>query len=197
MVAPTDATVLITGESGTGKELVASAIHRASDRAEGPLVRVNSAAVSAELFESEFFGHAEGAFTGAAQERAGRFQVADGGTIFLDEIGELPLGLQGKLLRVLQEGTFERVGEDITRYTNVRVVAATNRDLKAEVAAGRFRQDLYYRLSVFPIHIPPLRERKEDIPALAKHFTGSGCKRLNHSGVPCRLTEADVITLQA
>ena len=116
---------------------------------------MNSAAVSAELFESEFFGHAEGAFTGAAQERAGRFQVADGGTIFLDEIGELPLGLQGKLLRVLQEGTYERVGEDVTRYTNVRVVAATNRDLKAEVAAGRFRQDLYYRLSVFPIHVPP------------------------------------------
>ena len=196
MVAPTDATVLITGESGTGKELVATAIHRASERSDGPLVRVNSAAVSPELFESEFFGHAAGSFTGAARDRAGRFQVADGGTIFLDEIGELPLGLQGKLLRVLQEGTYERVGEDETRRCDVRVIAATNRDLRAEVEAGRFRQDLYYRLGVFPVHIPPLRERPEDIPALAAHFVGSACKRLNQSGTPCRLTEADVLGMQ-
>ena len=150
MVAPTDATVLIVGESGTGKELIASAIHAGSDRSEHAMVRVNCAAVAGELFESEFFGHAAGAFTGAVGERAGRFQVADGGTLFLDEIGELPAGLQGKLLRVLQEGTYERVGEDQTRHCDVRLIAATNRDLLHEVEAGTFRRDLYYRLGVFP-----------------------------------------------
>jgi transcriptional regulator with GAF, ATPase, and Fis domain len=170
MVGTSDATVLITGESGTGKELVARAIHESSNRSAKPLVRVNCAAISAELFESEFFGHAKGSFTGAFRDRAGRFQVADGGTIFLDEIGEVPLALQGKLLRVLQEKQFERVGEDRTRTVDVRVVAATNRNLADEVKKGTFREDLYYRLSVFPIELPPLRDRPEDIEALASHF---------------------------
>ena len=170
MVGTSDATVLITGESGTGKELVARAIHESSNRSAKPLVRVNCAAISSELFESEFFGHAKGSFTGAFRDRAGRFQVADGGTIFLDEIGEVPLALQGKLLRVLQEKQFERVGEDRTRTVDVRVVAATNRNLADEVKKGTFREDLYYRLSVFPIELPPLRDRPEDIEALASHF---------------------------
>lgn len=170
MVGTSEATVLITGESGTGKELVARAIHESSNRSSKPLIKVNCAAISSELFESEFFGHAKGSFTGAVRDRAGRFQVADGGTIFLDEIGEVPLALQGKLLRVLQEKQFERVGEDRTRTVDVRVVAATNRDLAAEVKRGTFREDLYYRLSVFPIDLPPLRERPEDIEDLALHF---------------------------
>lgn len=170
LVASSDATVLITGESGTGKELVAQAIHEKSRRKTRPIVRVNCAAVAPELFESEFFGHVKGAFTGAHKDRTGRFGSADGGTIFLDEVGEIPLSLQGKLLRVLQEGQYERVGEDRTRNVNVRVVAATNKDLNKEVEEGRFRQDLYYRLSVFPIHIAPLRERPEDISLLAEHF---------------------------
>ncbi|MGH9871916.1 MAG: sigma-54 interaction domain-containing protein [Pyrinomonadaceae bacterium] len=170
LVAPASATVLITGESGTGKELVAKAIHAGGPRRERPLVKVNCAAIAPELFESEFFGHVRGAFTGAHKERVGRFGLADGGTIFLDEVGEIPPALQGKLLRVLQEGQYERVGEDRTRNVDVRVIAATNRDLGKAVEAGAFRQDLFYRLSVFPIHIPPLRERLEDVSLLAEYF---------------------------
>jgi len=173
VVAPTEATVLIEGESGTGKELIAVALHEGSARAEHPLVRVNCASIPRELFESEFFGHLKGSFTGATRDRPGRFQVADGGTLFLDEVGEIPLELQGKLLRVLQEGRFSRIGEDHERSVDVRIVAATNRDLLREVRAGRFREDLYYRLNVFPIRVPSLRERKEDIPLLARHFVSS------------------------
>lgn len=178
VVAPTDATVLLLGESGTGKELLAQAIHQRSERRAAPLVRVNCSAIPRELFESEFFGHVKGSFTGAVRDRTGRFQLADGGTLFLDEIGEIPLELQGKLLRVLQEGIFEPIGDDRSRRVDVRIVAATNRDLGAEVRAGNFRQDLYYRLSVFPIINPPLRDRKEDIPLLAKHFITGTAKRL-------------------
>ena len=176
-VGPTDATVLIEGESGTGKELFAKAIHQNSNRSEHALVRVNCAAVPKELFEAEFFGHVKGAFTGATSDRAGRFEVADHSTLFLDEVGEIPLELQSKLLRVLQEGTFERIGEATTRTVDVRIVAATNRDLKKEVAEGRFREDLYYRLNVFPIRLPPLRERTEDIAALAEHFINVAAER--------------------
>jgi transcriptional regulator with GAF, ATPase, and Fis domain len=190
MVAPTNATVLILGESGTGKELVASAIHERSPRREQPLVRVNCGSIPSELFESEFFGHARGSFTGALRDRLGRFQHADGGTLFLDEVGEIPTPHQAKLLRVLQEGQFERVGEDTTRKVDVRIVAATNRDLRQEVAAGRFRQDLYYRLSVFPMELPPIRQRKEDIPALATHFARLSCGRLNRPEM--RLTDQDL-----
>ena len=179
LVAPTDASVLIYGESGTGKELLARAIHERSTRKERPLVKVNCGAIPENLFESEFFGHARGAFTGAHKDKAGRFELADGGTIFLDEIGELPLSLQSKLLRVLQEKEFERVGETFTRKVNTRVVAATNRELKREVDAGRFRQDLFYRLGVFPIEVPPLRERREDIPSLAGHFAEVAAQRMN------------------
>ena len=188
MVAPTDAAVLILGESGVGKELVARAIHEMSDRREMPMVRVNCASIPKELFESEFFGHVKGAFTGALRDRAGRFELAEGGTLFLDEIGEIPLDLQSKLLRVLQEGQFERVGEERTRRADVRIIAATNRELEAEAKAGRFRLDLYYRLSVFPVQVPPLRDRREDIPLLAQHFAAQSAKRLGMK-VP-RLTEA-------
>lgn len=194
LVAPTDASVLILGETGTGKELVAHEIHQRSARKEGPLVRVNCASVPRELFESEFFGHARGAFTGALKDRAGRFETAEGGTIFLDEVGEIPLDVQNKLLRVLQEKRYERVGEDRTRRANVRVVAATNRDLKKEVAAGRFREDLFYRLNVFPIQVPPLRERMEDIPSLAKHFVELSAKDLKCAKP--RLTRAALTKLQ-
>src|SRR5262245_24563663 len=169
-VGPTHATVLIQGETGTGKELVARAIHRASRRSTKPLIKVNCAAIPASLVESEFFGHEKGAFTGATQRRIGRFGLADGGTIFLDEIGELSLDLQVKLLRVLQEGEFEPVGSSQTRKVDVRVISATNRDLQAEIRAGRFREDLYYRLNVFPIQVPPLRERIDDIAILAESF---------------------------
>ncbi|MBX9579035.1 MAG: sigma 54-interacting transcriptional regulator [Gemmataceae bacterium] len=170
LVAPTDAGVLILGETGTGKELIARAVHDRSRRAAGPLITVNCAAVPRELFESEFFGHVKGSFTGAVRDRVGRFELADGGTLFLDEVGEIPLELQGKLLRVLQEGTFARVGEDRTRSADVRVVAATNCNLGSEATAGRFRQDLYYRLGVFPVELPPLRDRPDDIPLLAAHL---------------------------
>jgi PAS domain S-box-containing protein len=189
-VAPTDATVLITGESGTGKELIARAIHQSSERAERALIRVNCAAVPHELFESEFFGHVKGAFTGAVRDRAGRFELADGGTLFLDEVGEIPLQLQSKLLRVLQEGQFERVGSDRMLTTDVRVIAATNRDLEADVAAGRFREDLYFRLNVFPIHSAALRDRAEDIPILVAHFLKLIGRRFGRSDL--RISEADV-----
>ncbi|MCW2238745.1 sigma 54-interacting transcriptional regulator [Azospirillum canadense] len=190
LVAPTDASVLVTGESGTGKELIARAIHEAGRRSGRPLIRVNCAAIPRELFESEFFGHAKGSFTGALRDRVGRFELADGGTLFLDEVGEIPLDLQGKLLRVLQDGLFERVGEERTRTVDVRIVAATNRDLKAEVARGRFRQDLYFRLNVFPIESPPLRERPEDIPLLAAHLLRDAVRKLNT--VDLSLTEGSV-----
>ena len=178
MVAVTDANVLITGESGTGKELVARAIHRMSGRKNKPLVRVNCAAIPNELFESEFFGHVRGAFTGAIRDRAGRFDLADGGTLFLDEIGEIPLELQGKLLRVIQDGQFERIGEDRTRTVNVRVISATNRDLHSAAAEGSFRLDLYYRVAVFPIEIPPLRERTDDIVPLAEEFLRLAARKM-------------------
>lgn len=195
LVAPTDASVLITGESGTGKELIARAIHERSDRHERPLIRVNCAAIPKELFESEFFGHVKGAFTGAIKDRTGRFELADGGTIFLDEVGEIPLELQSKLLRVLQEGQIERVGEERTRNINVRVIAATNRDLKADAEAKMFREDLYFRLNVFPVEVVPLRSRSSDIPLLAAHFIALLCKRYNR--VESRLTQANVKQLQA
>jgi len=178
MVAPTDATVLILGESGTGKELVAREVHRRSRRSEHPLIRVNCASVPRELYESEFFGHVKGAFTGAIKDRAGRFEAADGGTLFLDEVAEIPLALQSKFLRVLQEKQYERVGEEKTRTVDVRIIAASNRNLKKEVEEGRFRQDLYYRLNVFPVEAPPLRERKDDIPLLAAHFLEQSARRL-------------------
>src|SRR6201998_2504355 len=193
-VAPSDATVLILGETGTGKELIARAIHQLSRRRDKPLVRVNCTSIPKDLFESEFFGHTRGAFTGAFKDRAGRFEAAAGGTLFLDEVGEIPLELQSKLLRVLQEKCYERVGEDRTRYANVRIVAATNRDLQREVAAGRFREDLYYRLHVFPLRVAALRERKEDTPLLAAHLVKLLVKEL---GFPKpRLTRAGIEALQ-
>jgi transcriptional regulator with GAF, ATPase, and Fis domain len=195
LVAPTDASVLILGESGTGKELVAQEIHRRSARHERALVRVNCASVPRELYESEFFGHTKGAFTGAVRDRAGRFELANGGTLLLDEVGEIPLELQSKLLRVLQEGTYERIGEEKTRTVDVRVLAATNRDLKTEVEAGRFRQDLFYRLNVFPIEVPPLRKRKEDIPLLAERFLQQAARRFNR---PIKgLSQGNILALQA
>ncbi len=194
LVAPTNSAVLILGESGTGKEVVAREIHRHSQRASRPLIKVNCAAVPRELYESEFFGHAKGAFTGALRDRAGRFELADGGTLFLDEIGEIPLDLQAKLLRVLQEGEIERIGEERTRRIDVRVIAATNRNLRAEAEAGRFRQDLFYRLSVFPMELPPLRKRVEDIPLLAEHFVARFARQLGRP-IP-RLTLANVQELQ-
>jgi PAS domain S-box-containing protein len=193
LVAPTDATVLITGESGTGKELIGRAIHEASSRKDRPLIRVNCAAIPRELFESQFFGHVRGAFTGALRDRIGRFELADGGTLFLDEVGEIPSELQGKLLRILQEGQFERVGEERTRKVDVRIIAATNLDLKRAVQNREFREDLYFRLAVFPIKSVPLRDRPEDIPLIAQHFVGrqsiAHCRELT-------LSNANIQTLQ-
>ncbi len=180
-VAATEATVLVTGETGTGKELVADALHALSPRSEKRLVKVNCGAIPENLIESEFFGHEAGSFTGATRAREGRFALADGGTLFLDEIGELPLAMQPKLLRVLQSGEFDPVGSSRTRRVSVRVIAATHRDLLAEVRAGRFREDLYYRLAVFPISVPPLRERREDIPLLARAFTQRIAERMSRS----------------
>src|SRR5260221_11435517 len=170
MVAPTDATVLVLGETGTGKELIAQELHRRGRRKDKPLVRVNCASIPKELYESEFFGHARGAFTGAVKDRIGRFEAAAGGTLFLDAVGGIPLELHGKLLRVLKEKCYERGGEEKTRCADVRIVGATNRDLKKEVAASPFHEDLYYRLNVFPIKVAPLRDRKEDVPLLATHL---------------------------
>ncbi|WP_320006047.1 sigma-54 interaction domain-containing protein [Maridesulfovibrio sp.] len=175
-VAPTDSTVLVTGESGTGKELLVRALHRNSKRKEKPFVPVNCGAIPKELLESELFGHEKGAFTHAVRSRPGRFELADGGTIFLDEIGEMDLSLQVKILRVLQEKEIERVGGTSIKKVDVRIVAATNRDLETEVAAGRFREDLFYRLNVIPMHLPPLRERGGDVLLLASHFLARFCE---------------------
>lgn len=179
LVAPTDANVLVQGESGTGKELVARELHQRSSRKSRPLIKVNCASVPKELFASEFFGHVKGAFTGAHAAREGKFGAANGGTLFLDEVGEIPLELQAQLLRVLQEGEYERVGEEKVRKVDVRIIAATNRNLENEVKAGRFREDLYFRLNVFPIVVSPLRERKEDIAPLAEHFLAQFLKAMN------------------
>ncbi len=176
-VAPTDSTVLVTGESGTGKELLVKALHAHSTRSAQPFVPINCGAIPKDLLESELFGHEKGAFTHAIRSRAGRFEMAEGGTIFLDEIGEMPLSLQVKILRVLQEKEIERVGGTGPRKVNVRIVAATNRDLEEEVQAGRFREDLFYRLNVIPLHLPPLREREGDILLLARRFLERFCKR--------------------
>lgn len=174
-VAPTAARVLITGENGVGKELVARALHELSPRASGPLVRVNCAAIPADLFEAELFGHVKGAFTGAVAQRRGRFERASGGTLFLDEVGEIPFAVQPKLLRALEEGEIERVGAESGTRVDVRVIAATNRDLPGLVSAGAFRQDLFYRLEVVTVRVPSLREHREDVPALARHFLGAAC----------------------
>ncbi len=194
-VAETPANVLILGESGVGKELVARAIHARSPRSAAPLVKVNCASIPKELFESEFFGHVKGAFTGAQRDRVGRFQLADGGTIFLDEVGEIPMDLQGKLLRVLQESEFERVGDDITRSVDVRVIAATNRNIEKLMVDGKFREDLFYRLSVFPVEVPPLRQRREDVMQLAQHFLESICHDFGRA--PLKLTQNQAAIIRA
>ncbi|MCO7228628.1 sigma 54-interacting transcriptional regulator [Halomonas sp. CnH100-B] len=193
MVAPTSANVLISGESGTGKELIARAIHAGSSRSDRPLIRVNCAAIPRDLFESEFFGHVKGAFTGAVQDRPGRFELAHGGTLFLDEVGEIPLELQSKLLRVLQDQQFERVGDNRTREVDVRVIAATNRELKEMIDAGQFREDLYFRLNVFPIDSVPLRKRIEDVPLLARHFLHRACLKFNKPGVRIPPAQLEVL----
>ena len=192
VVAPTDTTVLIHGETGTGKELIARAVHEGSPRRERPMIKLNCSAISAGLVESELFGHVKGAFTGATDRRVGRFELADGGTLFLDEVSELPLETQAKLLRVLQEQEFEPIGSSKTLKVDVRVVAATNRDLEADSRAGRFRADLFYRLNVFPIDLPPLRERREDIETLAQHFMQRMARKLGR-----RLDSIDPETLRA
>ena len=192
-VAETPASVLLQGESGVGKELVAHTIHAQSGRADGPLVKVNCASIPKELFESEFFGHVKGAFTGAHRDRVGRFQLADGGTIFLDEVSEIPLELQSKLLRVLQESEFERVGDDVTRSVDVRVIAATNRNLEKQIVAGDFREDLFYRLSVFPVDVPALRERGDDIIRLAQHFLDKTCSDFGRDTMQLTRSQADML----
>ncbi len=194
-VAPTDANVLVSGETGCGKELVARALHSAGSREGRPLIKVNCASIPRDLFESEFFGHVRGSFTGAHKDRAGRFELAHGGTLFLDEVGEIPLEMQSKLLRVLQEGQFERIGDERTRKVDVRVIAATNRELAGEVERGRFRQDLYYRLNVFPITVPPLRERKDDLKLLASHLLDAIATQMRREKP--RLTQANIEDLRA
>ena len=189
-VAPTAARVLITGENGTGKELVARAIHSLSPRARGPFVEVNCAAIPTELIESELFGHVKGSFTGAFADRAGKFELADGGTLFLDEIGDMSLSAQAKVLRALEEGVISRVGSGKPLEVDVRVVAATNKDLKAEIAAGRFREDLLYRLDVVPIEVPPLRARRADIPQLVEHFAGQISRS---GGLPLKRFDAEAL----
>lgn len=193
-VATTTATALILGESGVGKEMIARAIHTNSPRADKPLVKVNCASIPHELFESEFFGHVRGSFTGAHRDRIGRLQLADGGTLFLDEVGEIPLDQQGKLLRALQEHEFERVGDDKTITADVRIVAATNRNLMEDVKAGRFREDLYYRLSVFPIELAPLRDRRADIVPLAHHFLESVCQDFGRPRLSLTQQQADSLS---
>jgi DNA-binding NtrC family response regulator len=193
--APSEGRVLVTGENGTGKELVARAIHEHSRRKGGPFVKLNCAAVPGELIESELFGHERGAFTGAVAARRGKFEQADGGTLFLDEVGDMPPAMQAKVLRVLQEGEFERVGGTQTLHCDVRVVAATNKDLAAEVKAGRFREDLFYRLNVVPIHAPALRDRREDAPELAARFLAEACERNGRR--PMRLSREALLALQA
>jgi transcriptional regulator with GAF, ATPase, and Fis domain len=188
--APSQGRVLIVGSNGTGKELVARAIHRQSSRAEGPFVKLNCAAIPAELIESELFGHEKGAFSGAVKLRRGKFELADGGTLLLDEIGDMSASAQAKVLRVLQEAEFERVGGTETLRVDVRVLAATNKDLLAEIDAGRFREDLYYRLAVVPLELPPLCERPEDIPVLARHFLQAVCRQNGYR--PMTLSEQAV-----
>ncbi len=192
LVAPTDATVLICGETGTGKEVIARAIHELSPRRKRNLVKVNCAAIPAGLLESELFGHEKGAFTGALMQKKGRFELADGGTLFLDEIGDIPLELQAKLLRVLQEQEFERLGSTHTIRVNVRIIAATHRDLAAMIREGKFREDLFYRLNVFPVAIPALRERREDIPLLVNHFVSKLSRQMGRQikTIPARTMES-------
>jgi formate hydrogenlyase transcriptional activator len=193
LVAPTDSTVLILGETGTGKELIARAIHQLSNRASRPFIRVNCAAIPASLIASELFGHEKGAFTGALQRRQGRFEAAHRGTIFLDEIGELPMETQIALLRVIQEREFERVGSSQPISVDVRIIAATNRDLEAAVAVGSFRSDMFYRLSVFPIHVPALRERLEDIPLLLEHLVERYSKRVGKTFRAIKMNTVDLL----
>jgi anaerobic nitric oxide reductase transcription regulator len=195
LVAPSHLGVLITGETGVGKALVAHSLHQGSSRRNEAMVHVNCAALPESLVESELFGHVAGAFTGAQRARAGKFEIADGGTLFLDEIGELPPAIQAKLLHVLEHGRIQRVGSDLPRRVDVRVVAATNRDLPIEVATGRFRSDLYHRLAVYPIHVPPLRDRREDIPQLVTHFAELS-RRKNGFG-PIRVSEEALARLAA